>query len=140
MKAFSRLLNVIAVALSLWAVRAVAQPKPQATLIRDALVIDGRGTPGVSRDVRVMGDRITAVGQLTPQAGDRVIDARCEGDGQSGHHDDRGGAGGRRHESAGHGVIREAVPGAKYEWRATARMERLLRVEMQAERSASPPV
>jgi len=76
MNAFSRRLKVIAVALSLWAVRAVAQPKPPATLIRDALVIDGRGTPGVRGDVRVMGDRITAVGQLTPQAGDRVIDAR----------------------------------------------------------------
>jgi N-acyl-D-amino-acid deacylase len=49
--------------------------QPGTTLIRNALVIDGRGTPGRRGDVRLAGDRIVAVGQLAPQAGDRVIDA-----------------------------------------------------------------
>ncbi|MBL0171720.1 MAG: D-aminoacylase [Gemmatimonadaceae bacterium] len=49
---------------------------PAGTLIRNALVIDGRGTPARRADVRVVGDRITAVGQLTPQASERVVDAK----------------------------------------------------------------
>ena len=42
-----RLLAVLAAAASLTAVGAVAQPAPAAIFIRNALVIDGRGTPGV---------------------------------------------------------------------------------------------
>jgi N-acyl-D-amino-acid deacylase len=46
-----------------------------ATLIRNARVIDGSGTPARAIDVRVVGDRIVAIGQLTPAANDRVVDA-----------------------------------------------------------------
>jgi N-acyl-D-amino-acid deacylase len=47
----------------------------QTTLIRNALVLDGRGTPGRAGDVRIAGDRIVAVGRLAPAATDRVVDA-----------------------------------------------------------------
>jgi len=53
---------------------ALAQPAG-ATLITNALIVDGRGTPGRRGDVRIVGDRIAAVGQLAPAAGERVIDA-----------------------------------------------------------------
>jgi N-acyl-D-amino-acid deacylase len=56
---------------------ALGQPQlPLATtLIRNASVIDGTGAPSRRVDVRISGDRITAVGQLTPTSGDRVLDA-----------------------------------------------------------------
>ncbi|HEV3141916.1 MAG TPA: D-aminoacylase, partial [Vicinamibacterales bacterium] len=46
-----------------------------ATLIRNALVIDGTGSPARRGDVRISGDRIVAVGQLAPAPGDRVVNA-----------------------------------------------------------------
>jgi N-acyl-D-amino-acid deacylase len=49
--------------------------QPASTLIRDALVIDGRGTPARRMDVRIIGDRVAATGDLMPVASDRVIDA-----------------------------------------------------------------
>jgi N-acyl-D-amino-acid deacylase len=45
------------------------------TLIRNAIVFDGRGSPGRPGSVRISGDRIVAVGQIEPDAGDRVVDA-----------------------------------------------------------------
>jgi N-acyl-D-amino-acid deacylase len=51
-----------------------AEP-PSSTLLRNALIIDGTGAPARRGDVRVSGDRIAAVGQLTPLAGERVMDA-----------------------------------------------------------------
>ncbi len=54
----------------------VAAQSPAGVLIRNAMIIDGRGTPARRGDVRLAGDRITAVGQLTPQPAERVIDAR----------------------------------------------------------------
>ena len=63
----------ISAALVLLAV--VQVPAPSATLIRNARVVDGTGTPARTADVRIAGDRITAVGRLTPSAADRVIDA-----------------------------------------------------------------
>jgi N-acyl-D-amino-acid deacylase len=54
---------------------AAAQESPS-TLIRDALVVDGRGTPARRADVRITGDRIAAVGDLSPTAADRIVDAR----------------------------------------------------------------
>src|SRR5436190_9655463 len=47
----------------------------QTTLIRNATVIDGTGRAPQRADVRVSGDRISAVGQLTAAAGERVVDA-----------------------------------------------------------------
>ena len=48
---------------------------PSGTLIRNASIIDGRGTPARRGDVRIQGDRIVAIGQLTPTATERVVDA-----------------------------------------------------------------
>jgi len=55
----------------------IAQPaaQPSTTLIRNAMLIDGTGAAPRSGDVRVAGDRIVAVGTLTPAAGERVFDA-----------------------------------------------------------------
>jgi N-acyl-D-amino-acid deacylase len=54
--------------------RGSAQAVPT-TLIRNALIIDGRGTPGRRGDVRVSGNRIVGVGTLAPLASDRIVDA-----------------------------------------------------------------
>ena len=52
------------------------QPRPQATtLIRNARLVDGSGAPARTADVRIAGDRILAVGRLTPAADERVYDA-----------------------------------------------------------------
>jgi N-acyl-D-amino-acid deacylase len=53
-----------------------ARAQTPSTLLRNALIIDGTGAPARRGDVRVSGDRIAAVGQLTPVAGEHVIDAR----------------------------------------------------------------
>jgi N-acyl-D-amino-acid deacylase len=67
--------NVVAAMLSL-----VAAPAPlvaqQATVIRNALIIDGRGVAPRRGDVRIEGDRVVGVGQVTANTSDRVIDAR----------------------------------------------------------------
>lgn len=53
-----------------------APPPPPSLLIRNAQVIDGSGAAAKAADVRVTGDTIQAVApSLTPQAGERVIDA-----------------------------------------------------------------
>jgi N-acyl-D-amino-acid deacylase len=44
------------------------------TLIRRAQMIDGTGAPSRRDDVRIAGDRIVAVGQLTPTEGEHVVD------------------------------------------------------------------
>ena len=51
------------------------QAPSTAILIQHALVIDGTGAAGRRADVRISGDRITEVGQLTPAAGERIVDA-----------------------------------------------------------------
>ena len=45
------------------------------TIIENATVVDGTGRPGFTADVRVEGDRITAVGKLKRRADEKVIDA-----------------------------------------------------------------
>jgi N-acyl-D-amino-acid deacylase len=57
------------------AVAGPAAPQ-QATVIRNALIVDGRGAPARRGDVRIEGDHIVAVGQVTSAPPDRVIDAR----------------------------------------------------------------
>lgn len=160
-------------------VRAQSAPAAHSILIRNALIIDGRGTPGIRGDVRMSADRIVAVGTLTPHAGERIIDANglaiAPGFIDTHSHHDRGlfsardakamvsqgvttivvgqDGGGMNLRAlfaqldtqpvavnvasyAGHGAIREAVMGEQYARRATARelarMQQLLRAEMQA--------
>ena len=53
-----------------------ATVQPAATaLIRNAWVLDGRGTPARRADVRVTGDRIAAIGALRPGPNETIIDA-----------------------------------------------------------------
>jgi len=55
--------------------RASAQ-QTTATVITNVNVLDGSGAPARRANVRISGDRISAVGELTPAPGERVIDAR----------------------------------------------------------------
>src|SRR6476659_10111498 len=61
---------------------AACTPSPTPTparpgfLITNASVIDGSGSSARRAAVRVEGDRIAAVGDLTPRAGEPVVDAR----------------------------------------------------------------
>lgn len=45
------------------------------TLIVNASIVDGTGSPARRGAVRVAGDRIAEVGELTPRPGDRTVDA-----------------------------------------------------------------
>ena len=51
-----------------------AQEAP-ATLIRHAVLLDGRGGPARQADIRIVGDRIAEVGRLARRPTDRVVDA-----------------------------------------------------------------
>jgi N-acyl-D-amino-acid deacylase len=48
---------------------------PGATLIRGGTVIDGTGARGYRADVRIVGAKIAAIGKLTPEPGERVVEA-----------------------------------------------------------------
>ena len=56
-------------------------PPPDATsrasglIVTNAIVIDGTGAPGRRVSVRVVGDRVAAIGNIQPQPADSVIDA-----------------------------------------------------------------
>jgi N-acyl-D-amino-acid deacylase len=51
-----------------------AEPEP-GTLIVNAVVVDGTGSPARGAAVRIVGDRIAEVGELSPVRGDHVVDA-----------------------------------------------------------------
>jgi N-acyl-D-amino-acid deacylase len=53
----------------------MASGSTAATLITNARLVDGTGAPARPAAVRIEGDRIMAVGALTPQQGDTVVDA-----------------------------------------------------------------
>jgi N-acyl-D-amino-acid deacylase len=53
---------------------ATSAQAPASTFIRGATVLDGSGAPGRAVDVRIVGDRIAAVGRLTPAPADRLVD------------------------------------------------------------------
>lgn len=48
----------------------------QSTLITNVRIIDGTGSPAVTGAVRIDGDRIIAVGALSPIGGENVVDGR----------------------------------------------------------------
>lgn len=54
---------------------AQAPSAPGSSLIRHVLLVDGTGRPPRPADVRLSGDRIAAIGDLSPAAGEPVIDA-----------------------------------------------------------------
>jgi N-acyl-D-amino-acid deacylase len=46
-----------------------------ASIIVNASIVDGTGAPARKGAVRIAGDRIVAVGELQPEAGERIVDA-----------------------------------------------------------------
>lgn len=65
---------VIIAALALTACKPDAQP-PAGFVIVNASVIDGSGAPARDESVRIVGDRIAAVGEFEPGEGDMLVDA-----------------------------------------------------------------
>ena len=55
------------------ACRAPRSPEP-GLVVANVLLVDGSGAPGRPGAVRIVGDSIAAVGDLTPEAGDSVVD------------------------------------------------------------------
>jgi N-acyl-D-amino-acid deacylase len=55
---------------------AAAEPAGPTTLIVNASIVDGTGSPARAGAVRVAGDRIAEVGDLAPRPGERVVDAK----------------------------------------------------------------
>jgi N-acyl-D-amino-acid deacylase len=49
---------------------------PDRLLIRGGSLIDGTGAPARQADIRVVGERIVEIGQLTHQPGEKLVDAR----------------------------------------------------------------
>lgn len=64
----------VAAALPVAAAFGAARFQPS-TLIVNASIVDGTGSPARRGAVRVVGDRIADVGELTPRPGDRTVDA-----------------------------------------------------------------
>ncbi len=69
------LVTACATARSAGAVASDSAASSASTLIVGARVLDGSGAPARDASVRIVGDRIAAVGPLTPRTGERVIDA-----------------------------------------------------------------
>ena len=71
-------LSVVAAALLIFAplaFRAAYFPDDPTTLILNAQLADGAGTPLREAALRIRGNRIAAIGKLSPALGERVIDA-----------------------------------------------------------------
>src|SRR5262249_30053869 len=52
------------------------QTNTASILIRGGMLIDGSGSPARRADVRIVGDKIAEIGQLKPQADERIIDVK----------------------------------------------------------------
>jgi N-acyl-D-aspartate/D-glutamate deacylase len=70
-----RVATLVAILLALGGQTPSPAGAPAQTLIRNARLIDGSGSPARIADVRIAGDRIVAVGQLSPVADERTYDA-----------------------------------------------------------------
>jgi N-acyl-D-amino-acid deacylase len=73
---YSRIVHAALIIAALSSRMLSAQPTAARTLIRNAVVVDGTGGARRRADVRVIGDRITAVGELSPMPGEVMIDAQ----------------------------------------------------------------
>jgi N-acyl-D-amino-acid deacylase len=62
-------------AISLALTACIPEPEPTGTTIVSARVVDGSGGPSRNVNVRIDGDRIVAVGDFEPPAGDTIVDA-----------------------------------------------------------------
>jgi N-acyl-D-amino-acid deacylase len=72
----SKCCTILSIALLLLTACAPKAPEITGTVIVNARVIDGSGGPSQEVNVRVIGDRIAAVGNFEPSATDLVVDAR----------------------------------------------------------------
>jgi N-acyl-D-amino-acid deacylase len=70
----SSILAAIAILLGILA--AEAEEPVSSTVIRNAHIADGTGAALRKADVRLVGDRIKEIGQVQPESGEKVIDAR----------------------------------------------------------------
>ena len=66
----------IFVAASLILAGCASDPSSSTTLIRNAVIVDGSGTPPFRAAVRIEGARIIEVGALEPKRGETAVDAR----------------------------------------------------------------
>lgn len=74
-----RLIGIaIALVLTLGATAQESEKQPSSILISGGTLVDGTGAPRRKADVRIVGDRIAAIGNLKPLPGERVI--RAEGE------------------------------------------------------------
>ena len=76
----ARLAQVIAVSciVLVWSLAATSAAQTAiagGTLIKRARLIDGSGSPSRTADIRISGDRIVAIGELSVTADERVVDA-----------------------------------------------------------------
>ena len=69
-------LGVAALAVAACARSSTPAPAPASVLITNATVIDGTGSPARRASVRIVGDRIAAIGVLASRSGETVVDAR----------------------------------------------------------------
>ena len=70
--------QLVSIVVAAGAVGVLSAQAPTSTLIRNARVIDGSGTPSYTGAVRIIGGHLAVVdraNQLTPIPGERVIDA-----------------------------------------------------------------
>ena len=65
----------VAVAAILWGLMPAHAPQASSTLIRGAMVVDGTGAAPSRADLRIAGDRLVAVGNLTAGPGEQIVDA-----------------------------------------------------------------
>ena len=71
-----RILTVVCAAVLATAASGTEAEQAAGTLITNAFVVDGTGTPPRRLAVRIAGERIAAVGELKPEPGETVVDAR----------------------------------------------------------------
>src|SRR5262249_38167754 len=76
MKKRIALLSIFAFSLAAFARISAQNEKPGSILISGGILIDGGGAPRRNADVRIVGDAIKEVGELKPQPGERVVDAK----------------------------------------------------------------
>jgi N-acyl-D-amino-acid deacylase len=75
MKSIRSAAGIAVLAIFASGVLSCAEPKLTSTLIVNASIVDGTGSPAKPDAVRIDGDRIVEVGAVEPKGGERVIDA-----------------------------------------------------------------
>ena len=77
MKRFAKLTYVvIPILISAWVSASHSQQQPKTTVIVNAQIADGTGKPLRRGSVRIVGDRVSKLGDFQPAEGEQVIDAK----------------------------------------------------------------